>query len=909
MAKLRYLARRARQLPKAIFSPVGIVTVAAFVTGVAALLLGGSISQWLAGLSLLLWLGSLLMVTARLQTISRMSKNPDPRSKKSSSKASSGISTAVPRSEVRLASARKMIAQVSPTGVELDGSDDAGPVTRQLSEPFVSIVVPCFNDSTFLIYCLESVRDQAYEDWECIVVDDASTDDSVAVAWEFARTDDRFRVVRHARNAGLGSARNTGLRLAGGAFVTFLDSDDFLTSESLADRIQHLVPHMNDPGVAGVYCGAMLAPEDAVPTDYASGERFIGSQVGFVNAGDRCPFNVHAAIVRTAIVRDAGGFDESMRYGAEDWDLWYRVMRSGYRFVPSARTTAIYRQKRSSMRQESAIEHFAEATRLTKASQKPADVSDFSPNAIAPMPLPRSDYEVSARLARRSIQSAATALISGNEGLAISMIDAIEPVHPSIVVIRVQPEAAIFDGFRRYLGLSKGEFAKIEQEIAPLTAHAQKLANDHMKIIEVHHDMTAPSVDIALVPQTSAALRRMIDAVGTTDLAVIIVDSSTVAGNQGVTELLSGETPIPGTVMSINEAYLRDVQPKLVVISYPWDAGIDELALHFVGQGARVVSLVNDLEDVLRIEESPPSRLSVNDVTASDLGGLVVSADFATAIDDVRTSPEPTFDTGLLKYSDAAAAWAIEEYPDRRFDAQDIQRFKGMHAGERVVIIGNGPSLNDLDLSLMKGTATFGVNGIFYADDRLPEPLTYYVVEDTMVVRDNLERIQTYEAGHRFFPNIYREMIGESPNSTFFMMNRGFYADSAPGFCVPRFSTDPSQRVYAGQSVTIMNLQLAYYMGFTEVILIGMDFSYTVPESSEIKGNHITSMEDDPNHFHPDYFGKGKVWKDPKLERVLANYALAKQMYEADGRRIVNATPGGNLNLFERVVFEEALRQ
>ena len=77
-------------------------------------------------------------------------------------------------------------------------------------------------------------------------------------------------------------------------------------------------------------------------------------------------------------------------------------------------------------------------------------------------------------------------------------------------------------------------------------------------------------------------------------------------------------------------------------------------------------------------------------------------------------------------------------------------------------------------------------------------------------------------------------------------------------------------------------------MGFEEVALIGMDFSYTVPEDSQIDGAHILSMGDDPNHFHPDYFGKGKIWKDPKLDRVLANYQLAKLMYEADGRRIVN---------------------
>ena len=136
-------------------------------------------------------------------------------------------------------------------------------------------------------------------------------------------------------------------------------------------------------------------------------------------------------------------------------------------------------------------------------------------------------------------------------------------------------------------------------------------------------------------------------------------------------------------------------------------------------------------------------------------------------------------------------------------------------------------------------------------------------------------------------------------------MNRGFYEGRSPSFCVPRFSTNAGLRLFSGQSVTAINLQLAYFMGFAEVVLIGMDFSYTVPEDSVVEGNRILSQGDDPNHFHPDYFGKGKVWKDPKLDRVLANYQLAKLMYEADGRRIVNATPGGKLELFERVPFDE----
>ncbi len=384
--------------------------------------------------------------------------------------------------------------------------------------------------------------------------------------------------------------------------------------------------------------------------------------------------------------------------------------------------------------------------------------------------------------------------------------------------------------------------------------------------------------------------------------SVGVIDASAAAGDQGVADRLEHQTPEGVSVLSYTEAALKPVSTRVLVVSYPRDAAVDNLALRLARDGAAVVELTTDLEPELRIPEAPASPLTVNAIDAADLVAVCRTGELTPILDTgaVPTDAAPT---------DASGAWAIEEYPDRAFDAIDMARFAGIHAGERVVIIGNGPSLNDLDLSLLAGTHTIGVNGIFYAADRLPGPLSYYVVEDTMVVRDNLEEIKAYEAGHRFFPSIYREMIGESDTTTFFMMNRGFYAAESPAFCVPRFSTNPAQRLYAGQSVTAMNLQLAYFMGFTEVILIGMDFSYSVPESSQIDGVLITSMEDDPNHFHPDYFGKGKVWKDPKLDRVLANYALAKQMYEADGRRIINATPGGNLDLFDRVPFEELFSQ
>jgi hypothetical protein len=255
-------------------------------------------------------------------------------------------------------------------------------------------------------------------------------------------------------------------------------------------------------------------------------------------------------------------------------------------------------------------------------------------------------------------------------------------------------------------------------------------------------------------------------------------------------------------------------------------------------------------------------------------------------------------------WGDPAGWWAVEEYPETVVDAVEIESLKDRYRGERVVIIGNGPSLNQLDLTQLKPEYTIAVNGIFYASEQMGFDPTIYVVEDTAVMRDNLDAIKEFHAGHKFFPSIYRHMVGEHPNVSYFMMNRGFYEPRSPDFCVPRFSTDPSQCLFSGQSVTLINLQLAYHLGFEEVVLIGMDFSYTVPADALVEGDVITSTSGDPNHFHPDYFGPGKVWKDPKLERVLANYALAKQVFEASGRRIVNATAGGKLELFERVQYD-----
>ena len=257
-------------------------------------------------------------------------------------------------------------------------------------------------------------------------------------------------------------------------------------------------------------------------------------------------------------------------------------------------------------------------------------------------------------------------------------------------------------------------------------------------------------------------------------------------------------------------------------------------------------------------------------------------------------------ENGLIHYK-----YLEEPYFFIRPDRNRIRDLKNKFKGERCFIIGNGPSLNKIDLTKLNDEYTFGVNGIFYKTLETGFLPYFYVVEDTSVMVDNAVEINKYDTPYKFFPTMYKKYINNKSAAIFFNMNRGFYEDTSPNYCIPRFSTDCSEKIYCGQSVTIINLQLAYYMGFDKVYLIGMDFEYKIPKSAIVDGKDILSTEDDPNHFHPEYFGKGKSWHDPKLENVCMSYKMADIVYKRNNKEIINATVGGKLDIFPREDFKD----
>lgn len=238
----------------------------------------------------------------------------------------------------------------------------------------------------------------------------------------------------------------------------------------------------------------------------------------------------------------------------------------------------------------------------------------------------------------------------------------------------------------------------------------------------------------------------------------------------------------------------------------------------------------------------------------------------------------------------------------------EIAKLKDKFKVKRCFIVGNGPSLNKIDLKLLENEYSFAVNSIYYKTQEMGYKPSFYVVEDPHVINDNINEINNYQCDYMFFPAKFKSKFKKGDNRYFLNLDYSFYNDTSPYFEIPRFSQDLSEEAFCGQSVTIVNLQLAYYLGFTEVYLIGMDFSYNIPDSAKVDGNVIESTEDDVNHFHPDYFGKGKKWHDPKLHNVLKSYRLARLMFELDDRKVINATVGGNLEVFNRLDFNSLFK-
>ncbi len=229
-----------------------------------------------------------------------------------------------------------------------------------------------------------------------------------------------------------------------------------------------------------------------------------------------------------------------------------------------------------------------------------------------------------------------------------------------------------------------------------------------------------------------------------------------------------------------------------------------------------------------------------------------------------------------------------------RSNKHGLDQYRNIHRGKRCFVIANGPSLARMNLDKLKNEFTMSMNRAYLLYDELGFLPSYYVCANELV----LEQFADDIAGLKLprFVNFSRRkyFTHYKDDHGLLFLRFGFKLND-------QFEGDVTSAISSGGTVTFACLQLAYFMGFDEVILIGMDHDFA--EQGRPNKIAVRTTPRDESHCHPDYFPEGARWQLPDLYRSELAYALARRAFEQDGRRIIDATAGGKCGVFEKMVF------
>ncbi|MES2901349.1 MAG: 6-hydroxymethylpterin diphosphokinase MptE-like protein [Pseudomonadota bacterium] len=220
-----------------------------------------------------------------------------------------------------------------------------------------------------------------------------------------------------------------------------------------------------------------------------------------------------------------------------------------------------------------------------------------------------------------------------------------------------------------------------------------------------------------------------------------------------------------------------------------------------------------------------------------------------------------------------------------------LDALKNRHIRERCVLVANGPSLNAMDLSFLKHEIVFGLNKIHLGLEKFGFYPKYYAAVNEKVIQQSAKEIHRMGC-IKFIGSKGGNIVPESA------LTYHINTANPPA----RFCSDISLGVHEGWTVTYVALQIAYFLGFSEIILIGLDHRYIYDgkpnETRQLKGP-------DQNHFSPSYFGYGQHWDNPDLSNSEESYRIAKAHFDDNGRRIIDATVDGACEIFPKADYKK----
>jgi hypothetical protein len=222
-----------------------------------------------------------------------------------------------------------------------------------------------------------------------------------------------------------------------------------------------------------------------------------------------------------------------------------------------------------------------------------------------------------------------------------------------------------------------------------------------------------------------------------------------------------------------------------------------------------------------------------------------------------------------------------------------MKHLKNRHVGERCVLVCNGPSLNSMELGFLKSEVSIGLNKIHLGFKKFKFYPKYYVAVNEKVLLQSspeIEELTSVKFVSDRCPNLF------SQNALTNILKTREYTDD--------FSFEPCRGIQEGYTVTYAALQIAFYLGFSQVVIIGMDHRFNYEGRPNEEKLHIG---DDINHFTTGYF-KGHKWDNPDLANSERYYKIAKSVFEQNGREIIDATVDGSCSVFKKVDYKQLFK-
>lgn len=244
--------------------------------------------------------------------------------------------------------------------------------------------------------------------------------------------------------------------------------------------------------------------------------------------------------------------------------------------------------------------------------------------------------------------------------------------------------------------------------------------------------------------------------------------------------------------------------------------------------------------------------------------------------------------------------WLMNNF-EKTKNGKKIKELKNKYKGRRCFLVGNGPSLkvNDLDLLHKNNEITFGFNRIYNIFDETEWRPTFYISQDEKILNGSKDEIEKLDLKYKFIPINWKWYNGINIKSaTYFMMK----SPKETNFKPLDFSDDLEKVVYQGGTGMYTAAQLAAYMGFEEIYLIGVDHHFKT--SINNKGEII--IDNSVKDYFTDKYNEDK--KDlyiPNTEKSTFTYVAMKEQCEKRFIRVFNATRGGKLEVFERIEFDK----